>query len=181
MKRTKKLPITLAATAAALFFALSPSTAFEAPLDDGSGVPVAQGEVQARSCYLHAEQLWNKTMASSPHDHQQLDTSYRTFAGCAKVAVDTGHVLRSGQRVPWMPEYFADTVGATYAQLQLATITKDPEHCTHLTLAQSLAEQASETEGEMSMPGNPDFEKMWGALQQNVKMQAVGCGKGAAS
>lgn len=180
MKTTKRIPITLAATTA-LLVGLIPTALFAAPVDDGSGIPVAQGEVQARSCYLRAEQLWNKTMASSPRDHQQLDASYRTFAGCAKIAVDTGHVLRSGQRVPWMPEYFADTVGATYAQLQLATITKDPEHCTHLTLAQTLAEQASETEGEMSTPGSPDFEKMWSALRQNVKMQSAGCGKGAAS
>jgi hypothetical protein len=169
---------TLAAAAvASLLFALMPAAAFAALAADGSEVPIVQGEAPARSCYVRAEHQWNRVMDSSPRDHQQLDSAYRAFAACAKMAVDTGKVLRSGERVPWMPEYFADTVGATYAQLQLAVITSNPEHCTHLSQAQDLAEQASETEGEMDTPGNADFENMWGSLQQNLKMQTAGCGK----
>lgn len=116
-------------------------------------------------------------MASAPHNRQQLDGTYRTFAGCAKIAITTGKVTRAGQRLPWMPEYFADTVGATYAQLQLATVTGNPERCTHLKQARDLAEQATETEGEMDTPGNATFESMWQALQQNVKLQTAGCAK----
>lgn len=167
-----------AATAiAALLVSMLPAAAFAALPVDGSNIPVAQGEAPARSCYMQAEQLWNRIMASSPHDRRQLDASYRKFAACAKIAVDTGKVLRSGERLPWMPEYFADTVGATYAQLQLATITTNPEHCTHLSQARDLAEQAIETEGEMDTPGNADFESMWQTLEQNVKTQVAGCGK----
>lgn len=116
-------------------------------------------------------------MARASHDRQQLAASYRTFANCAKLAIQTGKVMRDGERLPWLAEYFANTVGATYAQLQLATITNNPEHCSHLKQAKDLAEQASETAGEMTPAGNPDFEKMWGALQQNVKLQSAACGK----
>lgn len=179
MRRTTLISRNRAATAtAALLLSMLPAAALAALPVDGGNVPVAQGEAPARSCYLDAQQLWNRVIASSPHDHRQLDASYRKFASCAKIAVDTGRVMRSGERLPWMPEYFADTVGATYAQLQLATITANPEHCTHLSQARDLAEQAQETEGEMNTPGNANFESMWQTLQQNVKTQiAGGCGK----
>jgi hypothetical protein len=118
-------------------------------------------------------------MANAPHDRKQLDTSYQTFASCAKMAIDTGKVLRDGKRRPWLPEYFANTVGATYAQLQLATVTVNPEHCSHLAQAKDLAEQASETEGDMAAPGDANFETMWSALRQNLKLQASSCGKAA--
>jgi hypothetical protein len=128
---------------------------------------------------VRAQQLWNKTMAKTPHDRRQLDDSYQTFASCAKMAIQTGKVLRNGRRLPWMPEYFANTVGATYAQLQLATVTVNPEHCSHLAQAKDLAEQASETAGEMITPGDANFETMWDALQQNLKSQTSACGKAA--
>lgn len=169
------------AALAALFCALMPSAAFTAPIDDGTNIPVAQGEAPARSCYMRAEQQWNRIMAESPRDRQRLNSSYRAFAGCAKLAIDTGKVLRGGERLPWMPEYFADTVGATYAQLQLATITINPEHCSHLKTAQSLAEQALETEGEMDTPGDANFESKWQTLAQNVRMQTSGCARVARS
>ncbi len=182
MSTENRMPGTLAAAAvASLLFALMPAAGFAALPADGNDIPIAHGEAPARSCYVRAEQQWNQVMASSPRDHRQLDSTYRAFAACAKLAVNTGKVLRNGQRVPWMPEYFADTVGATYAQLQLAVITSNPEHCTHLSQAQDLAEQASETEGEMDTPGNADFEKTWGTLQQNLKMQTAGCGKAISS
>lgn len=119
-------------------------------------------------------------MQQSPRDHRQLAASYRAFASCAKIAIDTGKVTRDGERHPWLSEYFANTVGATYAQLQLATITTNPERCAHLQQAKNLAQQASETEGEIDAPGNVDFEQMWQALQHNVKTQSGGCGKMAA-
>jgi len=148
-------------------------------MNEGSSVPVARGEAPARSCYVRAQQQWNHTMADSPRDHRQLDSSYRAFAQCAKVAIDTGKVLRNGERVPWLPEYFANTVGATYAQLQLATITFNPERCSHLSQASALARQAGETEGEMDTPGDPNFEQTWDTLQKNLKSQTASCGKSA--
>jgi hypothetical protein len=179
MTRRETMPSTLALTAlASLLFALLPAAAFAAPAD-GTSVPVARGEAPARSCYLRAQQQWNQTMAASPRNHRQLDSSYRAFAQCAKIAIDTGKVLRNGERVPWLPEYFANTVGATYAQLQLATITFNPEHCTHLSQAKDLAAQASETEGEMDTPGDANFEQTWDTLQKNLKSQAATCGRSA--
>lgn len=176
MKNTNSLPGSLAASALAfLLVALASATAFAAPLDASSSIRVAQGEQSARSCYLRAEELWNRVIASASHDHRQLDVSYRAFAGCAKIAIFTGRLTRAGQRLPWLPEYFADTVGATYAQLQLAIVTGNPEHCTHLKQARDLAEQALETEGEMDTPGDAHFESIWQALQQNVKLQTAGC------
>lgn len=159
--------------------ALLPATAIAAPTAGALSIPVSQGEAPARACYLRAQQLWNATMADASRDRKQLDTSYQTFASCAKMAIDTGKVLRNGRRFPWMPEYFANTVGATYAQLQLATVTANPEHCTHLVQAKDLAEQASETEGEMMPPGDANFETMWEALRQNLKSQTSTCGKAA--
>jgi hypothetical protein len=155
------------------------SAAFAAPLDDGSNIPVARGEVSARACYLHAEDRWNRTMQVAPRNRGQLDASYRAFASCAKMAIATGKVTRDGERLPWLPEYFANTVGATYAQLQLAVVTSNSERCSHLRQAHDLAEQASETEGEMAAPGNPDFDKMWQALQHSVKAESAACGKTA--
>jgi hypothetical protein len=177
MKNTTATSALAATALALLLFALLPVAGFAAPLDDGSNVPVAQGEAPARTCYLHAQQEWNRTMQIAPRDRRQLAASYRTFASCAKIAIVTGKIMRDGQRVPWLPEYFANTVGATYAQLQLATVSASSERCTHLRQAEDLAEQASETEGSMSTPGSPDFEQMWQALQHNVKAQSAGCGK----
>jgi hypothetical protein len=181
MNKTKKIPGSLTAATFAALLTLIPAATFAATVDgaDGSNVPLAPGEVQARTCYLHAKQLWNSTMASAPRNHGKLDASYRTFADCAKLAVSTGKVIHNGERVPWMPEYFADTVGATYAQLQLASITDNPEHCSHLALARDLADQAQQTEGETPSPGNAEFENMWAILQANVKTQALACGKTA--
>ncbi|HKU68586.1 MAG TPA: hypothetical protein VJP85_12485 [Candidatus Baltobacteraceae bacterium] len=179
MSSRETTPHILAGALAAFVFAFLPARAFAALPADGSDVPVVRGEAPARSCYLRAEELWNRTMAQSPRDHRQLDTSYRTFATCAKVAIDTGRVLRNGQRLPWLPEYFANTVGATYAQLQLATITYNSEHCTHLTQARDLAQQALETEGEMDTPGDATFEQTWDSLRKNLKSQTATCGKSA--
>lgn len=177
MNSTNHTPNTFAAAAVvSLLLVLLPVAAFAATVSDGSSIPIAQGEQSARACYLRAQQQWNRVMSSTPHDRRQLDGSYRAFAGCAKIAITTGKVTRAGERLPWMPEYFADTVGATYAQLQLATVTGNPERCTHLKQARDLAEQASESEGEMG-PGNANFESMWQALQQNVRLQTAGCAK----
>lgn len=173
MHRTLALP-----ALASLLFAILPAAAFAAPKDGGS-VPIARGEAPARSCYMRAQQQWNRTMTHSPRNHRQLDSSYRAFAQCAKMAIDTGKVLRNGERVPWLAEYFANTVGATYAQLQLATVTYNPEHCTHLSQAKDLAAQAGETEGEMDTPGDANFEQMWDTLQKNLKSQSAACGKSA--
>jgi hypothetical protein len=178
MDTTKRNPVLFAATAFAALLMLLPAISAAGTIDD-TNVPIAPGEAQARTCYLHAKQLWNSTMAKAPRNHQQLYTSYRTFAGCAKLAIITGKVTHNGERVPWMPEYFADTVGATYAQLQLASITDNAEHCSHLALARDLADQAQQTEGQIDTPGSAQFETMWQMLQANVKTQAIACGKTA--
>jgi hypothetical protein len=178
MKTAKHFPALTAAAVAAIFFTIAPAASLAITGDD-TDVPVAPGEAQARTCYLHAKELWNTTMASAPRDHRQLDTSYRTFANCAKLAISTGKKTRSGERLPWMADYFADTVGATYAQLQLASITENAEHCSHLVLARDLADQAQQTEGEIDTPGSAQFQSMWQALQTNVKLQASACGKTA--
>jgi hypothetical protein len=58
MNTRNGMPNTIASVAlAALLMALLPSAACTAPLDDGSNVPIAQGEAPARSCYLHAREL----------------------------------------------------------------------------------------------------------------------------
>lgn len=165
-----------AMVATAVFSLLAPAMAFAAPdLQDSNGIPVADGEQTARTCYLHAQGFWNKVMASNPRNHNYLNLSYKAFAGCAKVAIDTGKTLPNGQRLPWLTDYFASTVGATYAQLQLASITSAKEKCGHLSLAHDLAEQAMESETGFGEP-QPQFESDWQTLTDNVKTQALSCG-----
>lgn len=162
--------------ATALFSLLLPAFAFAAPpMQDTSGIPVADGEQQARTCYVHAQGFWNNVMANNPRNHNSLNLSYRAFAGCAKVAIETGKTLPNGERLPWLTDYFASTVGATYAQLQLASITGSREKCSHLSLAHDLAEQAMETEGGFGEP-QVNFESDWQTLTENVKTQALSCG-----
>lgn len=165
-----------AMVATAALSLLLPALAFAAPpMQDSSGIPVSDGEQTARTCYLHAQGFWNKVMASSPRDHNNLDLSYKAFAGCAKVAIDTGKTLPNGRRLPWLNDYFASTVGATYAQLQLAAITSTREKCSHLVLAHDLAEQAMESESGMGEP-QVQFETDWQTLTNNVKAEALSCG-----
>jgi hypothetical protein len=148
----------------------------EAPtLEDSNGIPVVHGEEAARTCYVHAMHFWNNVMAKTPRSHKWLDWSYRGFAGCAKVAIDTAKVLPNGVRLPWFIDYFADTVGATYAQLQLAAITTKREHCTHLSLAHDLAEQVLETESGMGAPSIAQHQADWESLTNSIKAQTSTC------
>lgn len=167
---------TPAAALAAFVSLLLPVFASAAPaIEDTSGVPVANGEQAARSCYLNAQGFWNRTMATAPRDRRSLNDSYREFAGCAKIAIVTGKTLPNGERLPWFTDYFASTVGATYAQLQLAAVTKSPEQCRHLSLAHDLAEQAMETESGFTTP-QVGFEADWQTLTDNVRQHAMSCG-----
>jgi hypothetical protein len=63
--------------------------------------------------------------------------------------------------------------------LQLASITGNPERCSHLALARDLANQAQETEGEIDTAGASQFQSMWQTLQANVQSQVSSCGKTA--
>jgi|GEM_PF-5193001 len=164
------------AAAATLVLLLSPAFAFAAPtMEDSSGIPVVNGEEAARTCYIHAMHFWNNVMEKTPRSHKWLDWSYRSFAGCAKVAISTAKVLPNGERVPWFNDYFADTVGATYAQVQLAAITRKKEHCSHLSVAHDLAEQALETESSVGSPAIVQQQADWQSLTDNLKAQAASC------
>jgi hypothetical protein len=145
-------------------------------MEDSNGVPVAQGEQAARTCYVHAMNFWNNVMAKTPRSHKWLDWSYRGFAGCAKVAIDTAKVLPNGAKIPWFIDYFADTVGATYAQLQLAAISSKKERCSHLSIAHDLAQQALETEGSVGGPSIAQPQSDWQGLTNNIKAQTLTCG-----
>lgn len=174
-------PITALTILIALALLLSGYTRASAAPGDSTGVPLADGEQAARACYDHAMGFWNHVMAQKPTSHLYLKTSYLEFSKCASVALTTGKQLPNGERLPWLADYFASTVGATYAQLQLAAITRQPEHCSHVVLARDLAQQALETEGGFSPP-QVQFESDWQTLTDRLKDQAIGCGaKGLAT
>lgn len=150
------------------------SKAYALP-SDASGVPLAQGEEAARACYMHAMGFWNNVMATRPTNHTYLNTSYMEFAKCAQVAIETGRQLPNGERLPWIADYFASTIGATYAQLQLVAITNPPERCSHVSLAHDLAQQAMATESGFFQP-QVDFEQDWQTLTDRLRDQALSCG-----
>jgi hypothetical protein len=111
-----------------------------------------------------------------------LNWSYRAFAGCAKIAIATAKILPNGEKIPWFTDYFADTVGATYAQLQLAAITTSKEHCSHLSIAHDLANQALQTGGVASFAPDPRPQSDLQSLSDSIKTQALACGvKGLSS
>jgi hypothetical protein len=171
-----KIRLPLLAAVAAFFFTVTPHTAraIDTAGTDTMSIPVATGEEAARSCYVHAMGQWNSVMASTPTDRTQLSATYNTFANCAKVSINTGKRLPNGQRIPWETDYFASTVGATYAQTQLASITSGNEQCSHLELARSLAQQAMETESETGRP-DVQFESFWDTLSQTLKQRLSSC------
>jgi len=165
----------------ALCLLLSGYTRASAAPGDASGIPLADGEQTARACYDHAMGFWNSVMATKPTNQMYLKTSYTEFSKCAAVALTTGKTLPNGERLPWFVDYFASTVGATYAQLQLAALTRPPEQCSHVLLAHDLAQQVMETEGGFSQP-QVQFEQDWQTLTDHLKDQALSCGaKGTAT
>ncbi len=174
-------PVTVLAIITAvglLFFGFARASAAPA---DASGVPLADGEQAARACYDHAMGFWNSVMATKPTNKIYLKTSYVEFSKCAAVALTTGRQLPNGERLPWLVDYFASTVGATYAQLQLAALTRPPEQCSHVLLAHDLAQQAIDTEGGFAQP-QVQFEEDWQTLTDHLKDQAISCGaKGTAT
>ena len=135
-------------------------------------------EVQARTCYVQAKEYWNAVLSTAPHDLKRLNQSYKNFAECAKVAIETGETLANGARTIWAPEYFASTIGALYAQRKLAEIDK-PGKCSHLQMVGLLAQQAQETASEHGGPGSSSltlFLGDWDRYVASVKQQALSCG-----
>lgn len=167
---------TVVAAAAALALLLSARLPAQAdPVDPGGGVPIANGEQAARACYQQAQGHWNDVMANAPTNRASVNSTYLGFARCAKIAINTGKQLPSGDRLPWFADYFASTIGATYAQLQLSSITRPPERCSHVVLARDLAQQALETEGSFAPP-DVQFESNWQDLTKRLNDQARMCG-----
>lgn len=158
---------------AALLFSLLSATSALAAVDPGD-IPLAPGEQAARNCYMHAMDGWNSLMAQNPNDRTRLHASYMSFANCARVSIETGHVMRNGQRMPWRTEYLASTIGATYAQVRLATVTSGKSQCAHYALARDLAQQAMTSETETGIP-NPNWEDEWNVMLGALKQGAVAC------
>lgn len=150
---------------------LAPTLAQEAP-------PPEKHEVPARNCYMQAMEYWNAVLSNAPRDLKRLNQSYKNFATCAKIAIDTGEKLPTGARLIWGPEYFASTIGALYAQRKLAEVDKSGK-CAHLELVGELAEQAQETASEHAGAGPYAVESFlddWSQYVSTVKQQALSCG-----
>jgi hypothetical protein len=150
---------------------IAPSLAQDVP-------PAEKNEIPARTCYAQAMEYWNAVIANAPRDLKRLNQSYKNFATCAKVAIDTGEKLPSGARLVWGPEYFASTIGALYAQRKLAEVDKIGK-CSHLQLVGELAEQAEETASEHAGAGPYAVESFlddWSQYVAKVKQQALDCG-----
>lgn len=123
-------------------------------------------------------EYWNAVMANAPREVKRLKQSYKNFAACAKIAIDTGERLPNGARIIWGPEYFASTIGALYAQQKLAQVDKTGR-CSHLQLVGELAEQAEETASEHAGAGPYAVESFlddWSQYVARVKAQALTCG-----
>lgn len=134
--------------------------------------PPAPGEIPARTCYLNAQTYWQSITVTTPHDAGALTAAYRRFAHCAAVAVKTGAVVRGVGRIPWSAEYFADTVGAAYAQTSLAGA--DLAHrCAHTRLAYALTQQAEQTLSDEPEAQSSEFAQFLGTLDGTLK-RAVG-------
>lgn len=164
----------LAAAGAAALLLCVPARAQTTAIDAGT-VPVSDGEQAARSCYQQAKGHWNDVMASAPTNASSVNGTYLAFARCAKVAITTGKQLPNGERLPWFADYFASTIGATYAQLQLSGITPVPSRCSHIILARDLAQQALETSGTFTPP-DVQFQSSWQDLTKRLGDQARMCG-----
>jgi hypothetical protein len=134
-------------------------------------------EVRARACYLQAKQYWNAVLSNAPRDLRRLKQSYKKFAACAKVAIETADVSSKGARMVWAPEYFASTIGALYAQRKLAEIDKAAK-CSHLQMVGLLAQQAQETASEHAgaAASVSSFIDDWDQYVSSVKEQASSCG-----
>ncbi len=140
--------------------------------------PPDKHEVQARTCFTQAMDYWNAVLANAPRDLRRLNQSYKNFALCAKVAIDTGETLPNGSRIVWGPEYFASTIGALYAQRKLADVDKSGK-CGHLQMVGLLAQQAQETASEHAGAGPYAVESFlddWDQYVSSVKQQALSCG-----
>jgi hypothetical protein len=162
----------MAAAVAALFVFLPKAAPANADLP---ATPVADGEQTARACYLHAMGFWNSVMAAHPLEPKLLDNSYKGFAKCADVSIKTGKTLRNGKREPWFADYFASTIGATYAQMQLATATSGSERCSHFVLAHDLAVEAMTTGGGFTPP-TAQFTMNWAGVIDQLKRNSLSCG-----
>lgn len=114
-------------------------------------------EREANTCFLSAQAQWNTVITYTPHDKVRLLNVYEAFAKCATIAIETGETLPNGNKVPWLPEYFASTMGALFSQLQLAEVDK-PNRCQHLSLSRDLADQAIGIETQMGQQADPDFD-----------------------
>lgn len=162
----------LVAAAAALFsLGLVPALAAVDP----PSTPVAPGEQTARTCYLRAMDYWNSVMAQHRSERKFLEGSYKSFARCADLSIKTGKFMRDGKRRPWFADYFASTVGATYAQMQLASVTTGSERCLHLGLAHDLAVEALVTNGGFS-PETAGFTMNWSGVVDHLKRNSLSCG-----
>ncbi|MGZ3503707.1 MAG: hypothetical protein ACXVAW_04005 [Vulcanimicrobiaceae bacterium] len=166
-----RVVLLVAAVAALLSFTLEPARANFEP----APTPVAPGEQAARACYVRAMDFWNSIMAAHPSERGLVDNSYKGFAKCADVSIKTGKFMRDGKRRPWFADYFASTIGATYAQVQLATITTGSERCSHLGLAHDLAVEAMMTEGGFT-PATAGFAMNWSGVIDRLKRNSLSCG-----
>lgn len=140
--------------------------------------PADKHELPARTCYMQAMLYWNAVLANAPRDLKRLNRSYKNFALCAKVAVDTGERLPTGAKQIWAPEYFASTIGALYAQRKLAEVDK-PESCAHLQMVGLLAQQAQDTASGRAGAGPYAVESFmddWTQYVAAVKQEALSCG-----
>jgi hypothetical protein len=123
-------------------------------------------------------EYWNTVLTNAPRDLKRLNQSYKNFALCAKLAIDTGERLPSGARIVWAPEYFASTIGALYAERKLAEVDTHGK-CAHLELVSELAQQAQETAAEHAGAGPYAVESFlddWAQYVSTVKQQALSCG-----
>lgn len=134
---------------------------------------IPKDERPAYTCYTVAENAWNLVEENSPNAVGDLQRTYNNFAKCATVAIETGRKLPSGQPMPWMAEYFASTVGAMYAQLQLS-VADSAGKCLHWNLANDLAEQAL-----LALPGSasvdPGMEDFLLNIRAGVKDKLRSC------
>jgi hypothetical protein len=118
-----------------------------------------------RRCYYAVEQEWNNAIAVSA-GIPRFQRVYDHFSKCAALAV---------KKSAWQ-EYFADTYGAMFAQIQIAGLMTVPLHkCAHYALAKDLANQALQVEQSANELGNPEFETQFQDLIQSLKQSAMMC------
>jgi len=92
----------------------------------------------ARACYLAAEAFWNKTQDTANDSISVTQQGYDRFADCAKIAASKINFDEES--------YYADTIGAMYAQAWLGVLYKrmpdDTKAHEHFSLARELNAEA---------------------------------------